>query len=305
MDKVCISIINFNGREDTIACLNSIKKLNQKNFELKVVVIDNGSLEKFDISEDYLGGIPLKIIESGKNLGFSGGHNLGIKYALENLADYVVILNNDTILDENLIYELLKLAKSDAKIGIVVPKIYFAKGFEFHKDRYKEEDEGRVFWYAGGIMDWKNVSGHHRGVDDIDHGQYEILEETDFATGCCMLIAKEVFERVGFFNEKYFLYYEDNDLSQRARKAGFKIFYNPKAILWHKNAGSVGGSGSSLQDYYITRNRMLFGAKFASLRSKFSLIRESFKLLLTGRFWQKRGILDFYMKKFGKGSYTI
>lgn len=303
MQKVFVSILNFNGRENTLGCLDSIQKINKENFDLEVIVIDNGSKEKINLPPSYLREVHL--IKSSQNLGFSGGHNLGIKYALENLADYVLILNNDTILDENLIYELLKTAKSDAKIGIVVPKIYFAKGYEFHKNRYTKDEEGRVFWYAGGIMDWKNVIGHHRGVDGIDHGQYDIVEETDFATGCCMLVAKEVFERVGFFDEKYFLYYEDNDLSQRARKAAFRIFYNPKAILWHKNAGSVGGSGSNLQDYYISRNRMLFGAKFAPLRSKFSLIRESFKLLLTGRFWQKKGILDFYLGNFGKGSFNI
>ena len=84
-----------------------------------------------------------------------------------------------------------------------------------------------------------------------------------------------------------------------------KILYNPKAILWHKNAGSVGGSGSSLQDYYITRNRMVFGIKYAPLRSKISLIRESLRLLLIGRAWQKRGIADFYLGRFGKGTFNI
>lgn len=302
MQKVFVSIINFNGRENTLDCLDSIKKAEKNSFDLNVVVIDNGSSEKFDLPKNYSEVILLK---NSKNLGFSGGHNIGIKYALRSGADYILILNNDTVVDNNLISELLKTANLNEDIGIIAPKIYFYPGFEFHKDGYKKEEKGRVLWYAGGEMDWKNVVGHHRGVDEVDHGRYEKIEETDFASGCCFLIKREVLEKVGLFDEKYFLYYEDNDLSQRVKRKGFKIIYNPKAILWHKNAGSVGGSGSSLQDYYITRNRMLFGIKYAPLRSKLALIKESFKILINGRLWQKRGILDFYLMNLEKGSFNI
>jgi len=298
MQSVFVSIIDFNGRENTIDCLNSIAKINKDDFELTVLVINN-SKEKLNLPS--FPDLKIKMIENGKNLGFAGGQNVGIKYALENGADFVLILNNDTVIDKNLISALIKTANLD--VGIVAPKIYFAKGFEFHKARYKEEDLGKVLWFAGGKMDFANVIGHHRGVDDVDHGQYEKEEIIDFASGCAMLINKDVFQKLGLFDEKYFLYYEDNDLCQRAKKHGFKILYNPKAFMWHKNAGSAGGSGSSLQDYYITRNRMLFGMKFAPLRSKASLVKESLKLLLSGRPWQKRGVADFYLGRFGKGSY--
>lgn len=300
MPLVFVSILNFNGKNNTIACLRSLEKVTREKFDLKVVVIDNASREKFDLPD--FKNLNVHLINNDKNLGFSGGHNVGIKFALGNRADYVVILNNDTIVDEKLISELLKNSE-DA--GIVAPKIYFYPGSEFHKDRYNKEERGKVFWYAGGIMDWKNVLARHRGVDDVDHGQYDKTESTDFASGCCMLVKREVFDNVGLFDEKYFLYYEDNDLSQRAKRLLFKIAYNPKAVLWHKNAGSVGGSGSSIQDYYISRNRMLFGMKFAPLRSKISLVRESLNLLLNGRPWQKKGIVDFYLGKFGKGSFSL
>jgi len=303
MKKVFISIINFNGKKNTLECLRSIDNLNMTGIDLNVVVIDNASKEKLDLEEKILQNASLKIILNNNNLGFSGGHNVGINYALSKTADYVVILNNDTILDKNLVYELLNVFDKDLKIGIVSPKIYFAKGFEFHKDRYKNEDIGNVLWYAGGDMDWENVIGKHIGVDEVDKGQYEKQREIDFSSGCCMIIKKEVFEKVGFFNEKYFLYYEDNDYSQRAKKTGYKIVYAPKAVLWHKNAGSAGGSGSNLQDYYITRNRLLFGLAYVPLKAKFALLRESFKLLFAGRYWQKKGVLDFYLRKFGKGSY--
>lgn len=301
MQKVFISILNFNGRDNTIDCLKSLEKSSKSGFDLKVVVVDNASVEKLEIPP--FPNLNIHLIKNKENLGFSGGHNVGIDYSLKNGADFVVILNNDTVVDQNLILELLNIAVSNPDVGIIAPKIYFAKAFEFHKNRYKKEDLGKVLWFAGGKMDWRNVIASHRGVDEVDKGQYDRTQTTDFASGCCMLIKKEVFDKVGMFDERYFLYYEDNDLSQRAKKTGFSIVYNPKAVLWHKNAGSAGGSGSTLQDYYITRNRMLFGMKFVNLRAKFSLIRESINLFFNGRKWQKKGIIDFYLLRFGKGSY--
>ena len=119
------------------------------------------------------------------------------------------------------------------------------------------------------------------------------------------MIKRDVLEKVGLFNEKYFLYYEDNDLCQRVKKIGYKIVFAPKSVIWHKNAGSSGGSGSSLQDYYITRNRLVFGFKYAPTRTKFSLIKESVNFFLNGRKWQKKGVMDFYLRRFGKGSYSL
>ncbi len=305
MRNVFVSIINFNGRDNTFRCLDSLKKINASNFRINIVVIDNGSKEKLDLSENYLHNISLKVIINKKNLGFTGGHNVGINYALSKNADYVLVLNNDVVVDPNLIMELLKVLDKNEKYAIASPKIYFAPGFEYHKDRYKEEDKGRVFWYAGGIMDYRNVIARHRGVDEVDNGQYQKVEETDFATGACFLIRKEVLERVGFFDDKYFLYYEDSDLSQRIRRAGYKIIYAPYAVLWHSNAAAAGGSGSPLQDYYISRNRLLFGLRYAPLRSKLALTKESIRLLVLGRQWQKKGIRDFYLGRFGRGSYSV
>src|SRR5258708_22081300 len=148
MKSVWVSIINFKGKDDTLECLKSLEKT-KKDFVLNVVVIDNGSQEKLKLPNYSYN---LEVIESKKNLGFSDGHNLGIKYALDKGADYVVILNNDTVVDSNLISELLKTANSNPEIGITAPKIYFYKGFEFYKDRYRKEELGRVLWLAGGVM---------------------------------------------------------------------------------------------------------------------------------------------------------
>ncbi|MDP3726851.1 MAG: glycosyltransferase family 2 protein, partial [bacterium] len=223
MRSIAIVILSFNGEKDTLECLKSIKNLKTDGFELLTIVVDNGSDKKFSIYNSQFSNTKLKVIRNEENLGFSGGNNVGISYALKKNADYICILNNDTIVDKDLIEEFLKLAQSNEEIGIVVSKIYFAKGFEFHKNRYKEEERGHVIWYAGGVMDWGNVIGVHRGVDEVDHGQYEKVQETDFASGCCMFVKREVFERVGMLDKKYFLYYEDNDLSQRAKQVGFRI----------------------------------------------------------------------------------
>ena len=303
--KVAIIIINFNGEEDTLQCLQSLEALNFPKKNLLTVVVDNGSKNKFELPKTALNGGNIKVLNTGENLGFAGGNNFGIRYAIENGADYIMLLNNDTYVERDLVKELLSAFQIENNVGIIAPKIYFVKGFEFHKNNYREEDLGKVFWYAGGIMDWENVIGRHRGVDEVDNGQYEKIEDTDFATGCCFFTSSEVLQKVGFLDEKLFLYYEENDLCQRVKQYGYRILYIPKAILWHKNAQSSGGSGSALQDYFITRNRLWFGMKYASLRARIALIRESIKLLMFGRKWQKVGVLDFFLRKFGKGSYVV
>jgi GT2 family glycosyltransferase len=303
MNKVFVVILNYKGHKDTEDLLESLKMINKKSFYLNVVLVDNFPQDPIKLDEKKYKELNLKIIYNKVNLGFSGGNNVGIKYSLENGADYILILNNDTYVDKNFIEELLE-SFSNELVGVVVPKIYFAKGFEFH-DRYKKEDLGKVIWYAGGGIDWKNVLGFHRGVDEVDEGQYDLTEETELASGCCLMLKKEILEKVKGYNEDYFLYYEDADLSMRIKKLGSKIIYNPNAIIWHKNAQSSGGSGSNLQDYYISRNRMLFGLKYASLRAKIALIRESLRILVGGRKWQKIGIKDYYFNKLGKGSYTV
>lgn len=302
MRKVAIVILNWNGKEDTLECLKSLEKLRVENYQLQTFVVDNAST---DGSVDAIGKRykNINIINNRQNLGFAEGNNVGIRRALKNDSDYIVLLNNDTIVDKDLINGLVETFNENPDAGIVSPKIYFARGFEFHKDRYKKKELGKVIWYAGGKFDWDNVLGSHRGVDEVDKGQYDQSIETDFATGCCMALRSETLKKIGLFDKEYFLYLEDVDLCQRAKKAGFKILYSPKGHLWHKVARSS-GIGSGLNDYYITRNRLLFASKYASIRAKLALFRESLKLLFSGRFWQKRGVLDFYFGNFENGCFS-
>lgn len=308
MKKVAIIVLNYKSQEETVECIASLEKVHKKDLEVEVIVVDNSPQDSGGVIKDKIkktDSLKIELIENTHNTGFTGGNNLGIVSALARGFDFFLILNNDTLLDENFLTHLIKKADSDKKVGITVPKIYFAAGHEFHKNRYTKKDQGNVIWYAGGIIDWKSCTGVHRGVDEIDTGQYNTSASTDYATGACMLIKRQLIENVGMFDEKHFLYYEDSDLSLRAKKKGWSIIYVPESIVWHKNAASTGGSGSGLQDYYITRNRLLFASRYAPLRTRIALVKESLMLLKKGRKYQKKGIKDYFYKRFGKAQFEI
>jgi GT2 family glycosyltransferase len=242
------------------------------------------------------------VIANTQNLGYAEGNNVGIRKALSLNANFVWIVNPDIMVDKNSLSSLLEAASKYRQAGIFGSKIYFAPGYEFHKDRYTSKDLGKVIWYAGGNVDWGNLIATHRGVDQVDEGQFNDDLETDFVTGASMFIRSRVFETVGLIDSRYFLYFEENDFCQRVKAAGWQLMYIPDSIAWHANAQAT-GIGSSLQDYYITRNQMLFGLRHAPLYTKLHLIKQSINLYLNGRPWQKRAILDYYTRNLGPGSY--
>lgn len=298
--KVFIIILNWNRKKDTLECLKSIKKLSTANLSLEVVVVDNASSD--GSAEAFRGLKGITLIENKKNLGFAEGNNVGMKYALKHGADYIMILNNDTEVDKDLVINLVKTANKKIDGGAFSPLIYFSKGYEFHKDRYKKEDLGKVVWAAGGGIDWNNVFGVNRGVDDVDRGQYKKVEEIEFATGACVLYRAKALRKTGLFDERYFMYYEDVELSVRLKRKRWKIYFVPSAVVWHKVAQSS-GIGSGLNDYFISRNRLLFGMKYASLKTRFALIREAFMYFVRGRIWQRTGAVDYMTQNLYKGSW--
>ena len=298
--KIFIVIVNYNRTKETLEAIKSATELKKnKNFQLNIIIVDNSLNTDFsNILKKKFDGI--KVISPKKNTGFAQGNNLGINYSLRNGADYVLLLNNDALIDSKALIYLIKAAEKHKKSGIFSPKIYFASGFEYHQQKYHKKDLGKVIWYAGGHIDWQNIMGVHENIDKVDKGQFNKSKEVEFVSGCCMLIKKEVFSKIGFLDERYFLYLEDMDFCARAQKAGFKLFFEPKAIVWHKNLGTSKKTASGIQAYYYTRNRLLFAFKYASLRTKASLFRESMKLLIKGNNWQKKGVIDFYLRRFGK-----
>lgn len=301
--KISIVVLNWNRKADTLACLQSLDKLRTPaDFEVSIYVVDNASTDGSIEAFSKITTPTFRLIQNKDNLGFAAGNNIGLTQALEDGAEWLLIINNDTLIDRNFLINLSKVIDRGKNVGVISPKIYFAPGFEFHRDRYSKALQGSVLWSAGGKMDWDNVFGVNIGVDDVDRGQFDEQKEIDFATGACICIASKVFEKIGLFNEKYFMYFEDVEFSLRALRAGFKVIYSPKTYLWHKVA--QGSSvGSNLNDYFITRNRLLFGMKYANLRTKLALIKESLGFLVAGRKWQKRGVIDFMQGKLGKGSW--
>ncbi len=295
--KIFAVIVNWNGKTDTLACLDSLHKIEKKHIDFHICVVDNGSTDDSVqvISRKYP---DVKLIQTGKNLGYSGGNNLGITYALNHKADFIWLLNNDTIVDKQVLSFLS--AFDDPAVGACGSKIYFAPGHEFHRDRYRESDRGRVIWYAGGVIDWDNMYASHRGVDEVDHGQYDQNQETAFITGCSFIVRAEIAQRVGNLDNRFYLYLEDLDWSLRIQKAGYTTMYIPTSVIWHLNAGSSGKPGNALHEYYFTRNRLLLGFKYAPVRTKFALAKEAVRFLFGQSSVRRKAVLDACIGRFGK-----
>ncbi len=300
MIHVSVIIVNYNSHEDTLDCLHSLSVIKTTGFRMNTIVIDNASKDIFKLPEK-LNNETIEVLRSDANKGFTGGNNLGIYYAIEKYnSDYVLLLNNDTTVDENFLKELVRTAEADKRIGMVGSKIYFSKGCEFHKNSYEKSELGKVLWYAGGSIDWNHLAAFHRGVDEVDRGQFDTQTESEFATGCSVLVKREILEKVGTFDKRFFLYLEDVDWSVRVSKAGYKIAFCPTSVVYHKNAGSTGGSGSTIHDYYQTRNRLLFAFKHGSWNEIITALRIAFFTFLNGNQAQKQAVLHFFMMQFGK-----
>lgn len=235
-----IIIVNYKGWKDTLECLETIRRLDYPRYE--IVIVDNASP---DGSFEHLRSArpDVTLLQAGANLGFAGGNNVGIRYALEHGADFLWLLNNDTYVAPDALTELLR-AFTRPSVGITSSKMYYAS-------------EPRKLWFAGAGIHWPWGIAYHLGQDEMDEGQYDQVREIEAANGASMLVARGVFERIGLFDEGYFLYFEETDLCFRARKAGFTILFAPRSRIWHKVSSSVGAS-SPVYLYYHTRNHIRF-----------------------------------------------
>lgn len=245
---VYIVLINYKGYEDTTDCIKSLRRINYTNY--KIVVIDNcsmdGSFEK--IKEENPECV---CILSEENNGFSAGNNIGIHYAFEHNADYVLMLNNDTEVKEDFLSKMVSKSNNNT---VVTPSIYF-----FY--------DKKSIWYADGKINFNRCT--------VSNGTDKKSKFCNYASGCCLLIPRNVYKGVGDWAEEYFMYYEDMDYSLRVLDAGFKIFYEKDAIVYHK-VGKSAGRGSKLNIYYNVRNRFYIIHKF---RNKFTTICVIYSLL--------------------------
>lgn len=251
--KVAVIIVNWNGLNDTISCLNSLFRINYQNYE--AIVVDNGSTGS-DVEElRRLFGDRIVLFETFRNLGFAKANNIGIKYALKRDFDYVLLLNNDTEVDSDFLKELVNVAESDDGIGLVGPKMYFA-------------DPSDVLWFAGAKLNW--YLGHfQRGDGQKDVGRFNNVAETDYIPGACILVKRSVLCKIGGLPTEYFLGWEDIDFCVNARRHHFMCIYVPTAKIWHKLSASFKrGAMTGVQVTYGIRNRIMIRWKYLS-RLKF------------------------------------
>lgn len=304
--KVSIIILTTNALAMTKEQLLDVAKLETGGMDAECIVVDNGSGDGTEgsIKNYKLPNMSYKFIQSGANLGFAGGNNVGIKDAVKRRFDYIILMNNDLILPKDIVTKLVAYMDKNPDVGLASPKMYFAKGYEFHKDRYEGPEKGKVFWYAGGIIDKDNVYTSHRGVDEIDRGQYDKIEETDVANGACVIVRAGVFKKIGLLDASFFLYWEDADFSERAKRAGYKVMYFPETCMWHKVSASTGGSGSPTNDYFLTRNRYFYAIRYSPLRTRFAVFRDTVRLIFSGRTWQKWGAIDAILGRHGMGQWA-
>jgi GT2 family glycosyltransferase len=301
VQSIAIIIIHFKNVTDTLETLDSLKKCSVPK-DLKVTPYVVNADQSKEIKKTLPKKFPHAIhIPTKENLGFSGGNNLGLKEALKGDHDTFILLNNDVSVKKDFLQKIVKSPITDSKVGIVGGLIYFAPGFEF-EGKYQKKDQGKVVWYAGGQIDWDNVYAGHIDVNKIDEGKYLKSKPTDFVTGCLLITKRSILEKIGLLDDKYFLYLEDADFNLRVQQAGYQTIFDPRIKIWHKVAQGS-GIGSPLNDYFLTRNRLVFGFTYTSFRTKFALTREAFRKLFIGTKAQKQAVRDFFTGNLGKGSW--
>ena len=293
--SVQIIVLNWNGYTDTSELLDSLKKI--KTPEINLIVIDNNSSGNDVAHLEYNYKDYILLLKSDSNLGFAGGNNIGIKKALEYDPDYILLINNDTIVTPNFLSMLLDKFNVDKKIGIVAPQINYY-------------DEPKKVWSAGGRI--SKIRGSGFAISNKLENEITLTDRyVDFVSGCCMLIKKEVFQNVGLFDEKYFLYTEDTDFCYRVVKAGYKIYITSASKIFHKVNNSTKEILFSLPLYYTTRNRLYFSKKNFNDIFTLTFIYISTVMIVKSIFWLTSGKVnqvkviiqafkDFFGNKMGK-----
>ena len=254
---VAIIIVTWNGLEDTIECLESLKNVTYPDYN--VIVVDNGSQDNdAGVLKERFGSY-IHLIENARNDGFTGGVNVGMKYARDNSqADYILLLNNDTVVAPGFLTEMVKVADSDPTIGVTGAKIYC-----YDEPEQLQSVYCRVNLLTGQPIQTPLTIDGNIIYKEIDRGQYNSIKEVEWVTGCCFLIKRVVMESIGLLDEGFFYYWEETDYCFRARKAGYKTVYVPQAKVWHKGGRSVKKVWGRSR-YYMERNRFIFMKRHAT-----------------------------------------
>jgi hypothetical protein len=274
----------------------SVQKSDYENFDL--LVIDNASED--DSCQRILNQFPdLRLICNQTNLGYAGGNNVGIRYALQKGYDYVFILNNDAVVTESTLRRLVEAARKNARATIVAPKVFFY-------------DQPKIINSFGTRIDWFRLRSHAEAYGHEDHGAFDKIVEKEIIPGAALLLRRRLFEGVGMFNEDFFLLHEDADLCLRNKKRGFCNIVVPDAFVYHKVSKTLSGY-PFLSSYYSVRNMLYLSKRHASLWNRL-ICRIGLGLLVVKRFfmlWTRpaekerilgffTGIRDFYLQRTGK-----
>lgn len=295
--KVFIVLLNWNQEDLTVACLESLRKMTYPDFQ--IVLVDNGSKPgSLGLVEQ---GFPeIILVKNERNLGFTGGNNVGIQRALAEGADYVMLLNNDTEVDPAMLQHLVEMTESDERIGVVGPIIYYY-------------DDPRRVWSAGATIDWRTGRTLSLREGELDAGDHRAPQEVDFVSGCAFLIKRRVIDDIGLLDERFFIYYEETDWCVRARRAGYGTWLVPAAMVWHK-INLAEREATPRYIYLMTRNKLLFLRKsgFSFWKIAWLILTKDMRIVLSwslrSRHRAKRslrraklwGIWDFMQGRFGE-----
>jgi len=325
--RVSIIILNWNGWEDTIECLESVYQITYPNYD--VIVVDNGSEnDSLDKIREYCHGkivvksgffeyqndnkpieifeydreeieskSPLKddiqswpsnkrliLIKNTANEGFTEGNNVAMRFILNKLdSRYILLLNNDTVVDRLFLKELIKIGESNQNIGFMGPKIYF----------YNFNGKSNVFQFAGAKQNTWIFNPKHIGWKEQDKGQYNKNSEVDYIHGSCVLAKVMMIKQIGLLDKDFFSYREENDWGIRGLKKGWKSVYAFRSKIWHKGGGSTKNeNGRSIATYYLVRNNFMFIKKHARKIQQVVYLCYFFSI----EFWYHMGIILIYKK---------
>lgn len=258
MENHTIGIVTVLYNSETVL-EDFIRTLNEQTYKNFVLyLIDNNSLDSsVEKGKEYAKNVDFecKWFLQNENLGVAEGNNIGIKAALADNCEYVLLANNDIVLEKNAIQNLLDgLCATNGTMA--VPKIYYW-------------DNPQKIWMAGGRISKISYSTYHRGENELDEGQYNKKEEVEYAPTCFMLINATVFARVGLMNKNYFVYYDDTDFVWRSVKLGVeKLVYIPESTIWHKVSSCTGGKLSNFSLRYLKRNQIYFVMQYCKRGQK-------------------------------------
>ena len=293
--QVVTVILNTNHREDTLGLLDSLYKNSYANH--RAIVLDNASQDG-SVAAIRSAFPQTQVIELEHNLGYAGNNNAGVRAALDLGADWVFVLNEDTLLAPDCLEELVRVGESDLQIGVLGPMVY-------------HYDEPGMIQSAGGKIS-KNWQAWHLAQNEADQGQYPVPHSVDWISGCAILVRIAVIEQVGMLDARFFYYFEETEWCLRARSAGWLVVHVPRARIWHKGVQRDYRPSSNVT-YYKTRNHFLMLSKHQApprawllawiqvLRTLTSWsVKPKWRSMRPHRDAMWQGILDFLRRRWGK-----